>query len=51
MSVIEWSWYTVIALQTGSFTVLNTKLEGFLVAKIVGYIHQVHAVTSVLQFI
>ena len=48
---IEWSLYTLIALETGSFTVLNTELEDILVIKIVGYIHQVHTVASKLQFI
>ena len=48
---MEWNWYTLIALETGSFTVLNTKLEGFLVVKIVGYIHQVLTVASMLQLI
>ena len=50
-SVKEWSWYTLMALEMGSFTLLNTKLEGFLVVKIVGYILQVHTVASMLQFI
>ena len=51
LSVIECSWYTLIALETGSFTALNTKPEEFLVVKFVGYIHQVHTVASMLQFI
>ena len=49
---IEWSGYTLIPLQTGSFTVLNTKLEDLFVVKYVAYIFiQVHSQLSVLQFI
>ena len=39
MCVIEWCCYTLIALETGSFTVLNTELEDLFVVKYVAYIH------------